>query len=97
MSPVHLRYYLDPNSGLPHIYGHDVSEDEVGEALAHRLEDVAGRRGSRIAVGQTESGRYLQVIYSPDEGRDSLFLITAYELTGRRLQAFKRRQRRRRQ
>jgi hypothetical protein len=29
------------------------------------MEDRAGRDGSRIALGQTESGRYLRVIYVP--------------------------------
>lgn len=30
------------------------------------MEDRAGRGGSRIALGQTEAGRYLRVIYVPD-------------------------------
>ncbi len=26
---MHFRYYLDPDTGQPHVYGHGVSEDEV--------------------------------------------------------------------
>lgn len=43
-------------------------------------EDRPGRKGSRVAIGQTRSGRYLRVIYVPDPEPDSVFVITAYEL-----------------
>ena len=45
--------------------------------------------------GQTRNGRYLRVIYVPDPEPDSLFVITAYELVGKPLKAFRRRRRRR--
>ncbi|NUQ66262.1 MAG: hypothetical protein HUU20_27695 [Pirellulales bacterium] len=32
-----------------------------------------------MKLGQTAAGRYLQVIYVPDEEPDSVFVITAYE------------------
>ena len=60
-------------------------------------EDRAGRNGSRIALGQTASGRYLRVVYVPDSEPDSVFVITAYELTGKPLAAFRRRRRRKQQ
>jgi hypothetical protein len=94
MDRVQLRFYLDPETGEPHIYEHDVDEEEVEEALASAVEDFPGRRDSRIAYGQTLAGRYLKVIYSPDLGGTSAFVITAYELRGKDLAAFKRRQRR---
>jgi hypothetical protein len=31
---MHLRFYIDPETDQPHIYGHDVSEEEVEEVLA---------------------------------------------------------------
>ena len=34
--------------------------------MARPIEDRAGRDGSRIALVQTEAGRYLRVIYVPD-------------------------------
>lgn len=48
-------------------------------------------------MGQTEAGRYLRVIYVPDPEPDSVFVITAYELKGKPLMAYRRRKRRREQ
>jgi Domain of unknown function (DUF4258) len=90
---VEIRYYIDPETGEPHIYEHDVDEDEVEDILAYPGEDAAGRESSRIAIGQTRAGRYLQVIYVLDREPDSVFVITAYELKGKPLAAFKRRRR----
>jgi len=50
--------------------------------------------GDRAKLGQTSAGRYLQVIYTPDEEPGSVFVITAYELTGKAKQAYRRRRRR---
>ena len=47
-----------------------------------------------MKLGQTAAGRYLQVIYVPDEDPDSVFVITAYDLQGKAKKAFRRRQRR---
>jgi hypothetical protein len=57
-------------------------------------EDLAGQRGARMKLGQTAAGRYLQTVYVPDEGKESVFIITAYELRGKAKTAFRRRQRR---
>jgi hypothetical protein len=90
-----IRYYRDPVSGLPHIYDHDVTEAEVERILARPTEDGPSSDGSRQAQGQTAGGRYLRVIYVPDEVGDGVFVITAYALTGRALKAYRRRKRRR--
>jgi Domain of unknown function (DUF4258) len=74
-----------------------VNEDDVIEVLAKPGEDRAGREGARIALGKTASGRYLRVIYVPDPEPDSVFVITAYDLTGKALVAFRRRRRKRQQ
>ena len=58
-----LRFYLDRESGLPHIFSHGVEENEVEDVLASPSEDRPGREGSRVAVGRTSGGRYLRVIY----------------------------------
>ena len=63
-----LRFYLDPQTGEPHIYEHGVSEEEVEEVLANPADEFSGRGDSRIALGQTEAGRYLQVVFVPDSG-----------------------------
>jgi len=47
-----------------------------------------------MKLGQTVAGRYLQVIYVPDEDPENVFVITAYELRGKARTAYRRRQRR---
>ena len=92
---MNLRFYFDPETGLPHIYGHGVEEYEVWDVLVSSDEDGRGREGSRIAIGQTRGGRYIRVIYVPDPDLYNVFVITAYELRGKALSAFRRRMRRR--
>lgn len=91
---VRFRYYLDPATGQPHIYQHNVQENEVEEVLARPIEDRVGSEGSRVALGQTEGGRYLRVIYVPDPEPESAFVITAYDLGAKALKALRRRRRR---
>ena len=91
-----IRFYVDPDTELPHIYGHGVSEDEVEGVLRRSGEDRPGTEGSRVALGQTRAGRYLRVIYVPDPEPDSVFVITAFELSGKALTAYRRRRRRKR-
>jgi hypothetical protein len=88
---VAIRFFIDPATGEPHIAGHDVTEDEVEDVLSRPLEDRQGTEGSRVALGQTEAGRYLRVIYVPDPEPGSVFVITAYDLGPKALKALKRR------
>ncbi len=90
---MRIRFYFDSRTGQPHIYGHNVSESEVEEVLSEPGEDRLGSDGARIALGRTEAGRYLRVIYVPDADSDSVFVITAYTLEGKPLTAYKRRRR----
>jgi hypothetical protein len=89
-----LRFYQDPETGQPHIHRHGVTEDEVHQVIAVPGEDRPALDDSRMAIGQTESGRYLRVIYVPDSSSASVFVITAYELSGNQLKAYRRRRRR---
>lgn len=89
------RYYMDTETGEPHIYSHGVSEAEAEEVLRRPAEDRPGREDSRVALGQTAAGRCLRVIYVPDPEPGSVFVVTAYGLTGKPLRAFRRRMRRR--
>lgn len=91
---MEFRFYEDPDTGLPHIYKHGVTEQEVEQVLRSHGEDLPGTNNSRIKLGQTAAGRYLQVIYVPDEDPDSVFVITAYELQNKAKSAYRRRQRR---
>ena len=88
---VKTIYYRDPISNEPHIYKHRVTEKEVEEVLARPMEDRIGREGSRVAIGRNRSGRYLRVIYVPDSGTDSIFVVTAYEIGPKTMRALLRR------
>ena len=91
---MNIRYYTDPVTGQPHIYNHGVTEEEAEEILINPGEDRPGPEGSRVALGKTSGGRYLRVIYVHDDEPGSIFVITAYNLTGKPLKAFLRRRRR---
>jgi hypothetical protein len=91
---VNLRFFVDPETGTPHIHGHGVTEAEVEEVLERPVEDRPGRDDSRVALGQTRAGRYLRVIYVPDPVRHSAFVVTAFELGPKAKQALRRRRKR---
>ena len=88
---MNLRFYIDPETNQPHIFNHSVSETEVEDVLFRPLEDRDGAEGSRVALGQTRSGRYLRVIYVPDPEPGSIFVITAYDLGPKAKKALRRR------
>lgn len=91
---MEVRYYRDSDTGLPHMHRHGVTEEEAEQVLNGPGEDLPGSRDSRMKLGQTSAGRYLQVIYVPDEDPGSVFVVTAYELKGKAKKAFRKRQRR---
>ncbi len=91
-----IRYYIDTLTDQPHIYSHRVSEKEVEDILSKPGEDRSGRDGTRVALGQTRAGRYLRVIYVLDPKPKSIFVITAFDLTGKPLIAYKRRSQKKR-
>ncbi|MDD5615446.1 MAG: hypothetical protein PHH85_04525 [Candidatus Methanoperedens sp.] len=93
---MNIRYYIDPLTDQPHIYNHMVSEKEVEDILSKPGEDRSGRDGSRVALGQTRAGRYLRVIYVLDPKPKSIFVITAFDLIGKPLIAYKRRSQKKR-
>ncbi len=91
-----IRFYVDPETDEPHILNHDVDEEEVTEVLKNAGEDRPGRESSRVPIGKSHGGRYLRVIYVPDPEPDSVFVITAYELKGKPLAAYRSRRRKKR-
>lgn len=90
---MNIHYYMDPETGQPHIYTHNVSEDEVEDVLLKPGEDRSGKDGSRVATGQTRTGRYLKVVYVLNSKPKSIFIITAFDLIGKPLMAYRRRSR----
>lgn len=89
-----IRYYIDPETELPHIYRHDVAEQDVEDVLRRPMEDRPGREGARVALGRSRAGQYLRIVYVPDPVPDSVFVITAYRLGAKALRALRRRRRR---
>jgi len=89
-----IRFYIDQSTDRPHIENHAVHEDEVEDILLKPIEDRPGVDGARVAIGRTRGGRYLKVIYVPDSKLDSIFVVTAYDLTGKPLKAFRKRAKR---
>ena len=69
-----------------------MTEDEVADVIENPGEDRSGREGARVVIGQTGAGRHLRVMYVPEPG--GAFVITAYELKGKPLMAYRRRRRR---
>jgi hypothetical protein len=74
---MEIRFHIDPETRLPHILDHGVTEMEVTEILRGPGEDRAGNEDSRVAIGQTVAGRYLKVIMSGIQS------TTAYSLSRR--------------
>ena len=90
---MNIRFYLDPETDEPHLHRHGVREDEAVDVLRRPLEDRPGQDGARVAIGQTRAGRYLRVIYVSDPEPDSLFCLTAFDLSSKALHALRRRRR----
>ena len=88
-----VKFFFDPETGQPHIHNHGVTEPEVRQVLARPGLVLEGSENSRFALGQTEAGRYLKVVYAPREDAEGIFVITAYELRGKELKAYRRRRR----
>ncbi len=89
-----VKFYIDPETGQPHIYNHGVTEAEARQVLERPGSVLRGRKNSRFALGQTEMGRYLKVVYVPRKEGPGVLVVTAYDLRGKELRAYRRRRRR---
>jgi hypothetical protein len=54
---MRILFYEDPDTGLPHIYGHGVTEEEVRQVLGSRGEDLPGTRDSRMKTAYELRGK----------------------------------------
>lgn len=88
---MQIRFYVNADTGEPHIYDHQVTEEEVEQVLASPLEERSGEEGASLCLGRTHDGRFLRVVYVPDPEPDSVFVITAYEPGPKVLKALRRR------
>jgi hypothetical protein len=87
---MELRFWQDPETELPHISAHGVTEEEVRQVMSRPGVDYPETRNARVRLGTTAAGRYLKVVYVPDKGAKSAFVVTAYELRGKALKAYRR-------
>ncbi len=85
---------MDPESGEPHIHKHRVIEAEVEEVLAGVGLRWKVGDGKSVAVGQTDGGRFLQVVFIEAANLDGpIFVITAYPAKKELVAACRRRMR----
>jgi hypothetical protein len=93
---MELRFFKDPETGFAHCYrDHGVSEPKIIEILRRPGERFRRRDGTLVTDGQTNAGRYLRVIYREYLDEEYRFIITAYDLTGRAKQSYRRRRKNR--
>jgi len=86
---MNIRFYIDPETDLPHIFKHGITEAEVEDVVFAPIEVRRGANRSIVMIGKTDSGRILKVACSDSEG--DIFVVTAFDLRGNALKAFKRR------
>jgi len=87
---MELRFWIDPETGQPHIYDHGVTEEEVRQVLSRPGLNLRAERNARSIMGQTLAGRYLKIVVVPDAGGDRGFVVTAYDMRGKALKAYRR-------
>ncbi|MGB7159263.1 MAG: hypothetical protein WBD40_14435 [Tepidisphaeraceae bacterium] len=92
---MQFRFYKDSDSGLAHCYSqHGITEREAIEVLQRPGRRLRRKDGAMVAEGQTEAGRYLQVIYREYDREGYVFVITAYDLRGNAKRAYRRKRKR---
>ncbi len=82
---MNLRFYVDPETGSIHIYRHGVEEREVEDAIRVRGEVRPRGEGSRVAIGRTRGVDISDRSMRRDPEPNCAYVITAYELIGKRL------------
>ena len=53
---MELRFWDDPETGLPHIYNHGVTEEEVRQLLNRPGQEIHGRAILAFALGKPARG-----------------------------------------
>lgn len=93
---MRFRFYLNPETGEPHILDHGVSERDVEDVLDDPIENRIGEDGVFVATGKTRGGRWLRVIYRWDLKNEAAFVITAFRPAPKTVRASRRRQKKNR-
>lgn len=69
----------DSDGNVAHIARHEIIPEEVGEVFEEDLIVRRGRKGYRLAYGQTCAGRYLLVVFILKPG-NILRVVTAHDM-----------------
>lgn len=75
-----VRGFIWDEENMEHVAQHQVSPEEVEEALTGDPLVLRGAEGRYLAYGKTTSGRHLFVVYVP-RGRGRVRVLTAREMT----------------
>ncbi len=81
------RFWWDEQN-LDHIANHGVEPYEAEAVIAEAMLVRKARRGVYVAYGQTDSGRYLLVVFAPKNDR-RLRVITARDMTAAEKRRFR--------
>jgi len=85
---VKFRFYVDPDSQEPHIYKHQVTEQEIVEIFTARSYFERLRAdGSYELIARLRSARCLRVAYRKFDS-NGIFVITAYDIIDREVIQF---------
>ncbi|MGH3448615.1 MAG: hypothetical protein ACRDP4_13430 [Nocardioidaceae bacterium] len=83
----------DSDWSADHIAAHDVTLDEVREAILERPNWVSpGRDDTTLIYGRTDAGRYLFVAAVAEQGAQA-FVVTARDMTDAEKKTFRRKAR----
>jgi hypothetical protein len=90
-----IEFYIDADTGEPHIARHGVEKWEAIDVLENADASYNGRGGTLVAIGQTRNGRYLRVIYRRLDAGGGCRIITAFDLSANAKRSLRRKRRRR--
>jgi uncharacterized DUF497 family protein len=82
-----FRFWWD-DENVEHIANHGVDPFEAEAVITNAVEIRKVGHGKYVAYGQTDSGRYLMVIFAPKEQR-RLRVVTARDLTPKEKRRFR--------
>ncbi len=76
----------DPSGNLVHIAAHDLTPEEVEEALDDPKSDTSISRSSGLPItfGRTSAGRFVAVVWELIDDAPTIRPITAYEVPPRK-------------
>jgi hypothetical protein len=69
---MEVRFYIDPSTGLPHIYAHQVSEQEVEEVLNSPGEEETMKQSKYPAGWDEERVRSVLEHYENQAGEEAV-------------------------